>query len=271
MSSIPPPNNLQSLNDIPLSDFSDKKPSTSWVNRLLEYAQRPRCAGNSGLNVRITKGRIRKEGCIKNILEDLSYIPTYIYTEGAPNISVVANAIEYAWLRYSDKQIVVSEAQPSTTQGDLIAIIYSNSKAVTKVENYDGWNCPPSSVVFCCPDDDSPSLNLANTNTSISQGNVEGVAYVIMSQEPPSRKPRNPSELWLQVKSNYRALFWAIPTNGGLTWMSVSSTVAIGTRSPNSDDWNNENVSSNVWGQLYYNETLNKLWINSYGIWKPIN
>lgn len=257
--------------NLPLDDFSDAKASTSWVNRVLEYSQRPRCAGNGGLNVRISKGRIRKEGCEKDIINDLSYIPTYIYTEGSANVSVIANSIEYAWLRYSDKQIVVSEAQPDSNLGDLIAIVYSNSKSVYKVENYDGWNCPPSSVVFCCPDEESTTLALANNTKSITEGDIEGLAYAILSQEPPSRAPKNPSEMWLQIRSNFRALFWAVPTSGGLTWMNICSSVAIGSQSPTSDNWPNENIPSNNWGQLYYNESLGKLWINAYGSWKPIN
>lgn len=260
------------LTTIPLDDFSNSNATTSWVNRVIEYSQRPRCVGNGGLNVRISKGRIRKEGCTKDILNDTSYIPTYIYTNGAINISVIANTIEYAWLRYSDKQIVVSEGQPTTTQGDLIAIIYTGAKSVTKIENYDGWNCPPSSVVYCCPDEDSSSnVNLAGNDKSINVEDVEGLAYIIMSQNSPNRNPRNPSELWLQVRGNYRAIWWAIPTSNTLTWMNVCSSVAIGVHSPNTNNWVNENISSDIWGQLYFCETTGKLWINSYGSWRTIS
>ena len=261
-----------SLSPLSINDFSNANASTSWVNRILEYAHRPRCVGNGGLNVRISKGRIIKEGCSKDILNDFTFIPTYIYTNGSFNVSVIASTIEYAWLRYVDKQIVVSEAQPQKTQGDLIAIIYSNSKSVTKIENYDGWNCPPSSVVFCCSDEqDEPLLNLIGEGHNINQEDIEGLAYVIMSQDPPNRNPKNPSELWLQVRGNYRAMWWAIPTVNSLTWLNVCSSVAIGMNNPNSASWVNENISSDIWGQLYFNEGSNQLWINAFGTWKPVS
>jgi hypothetical protein len=108
-----------------LGDNTHNAASTQWVQAVLGNGSlRPTVYQVEGLQIKVTPGSVQTE-------------TRSARTEGTTQpISVVANSLEYVWLRWSDNSIVVSTTEPSTVDGIIIADVETDAINIIKINHY---------------------------------------------------------------------------------------------------------------------------------------
>jgi len=207
----------------PLRNSSERVPNTEWVHNILSYADSPRVGQDTLLSINISRGRVRKGNC-HNPTEE------WYFTDGARSVGLAAPGTEYVWLRYSDSQLVVTQSLPDRDIAHLIAIVTTNSERITSIENYDGWDCPPS-VLCDCVD------NAGGT------GGTENIINSLMtlSTNTPNTLFATEGQLWITIGSSYKIL-WVFYSGG---WHVIGGTPILNYGSPS---------GGGVYpGQMHYN------------------
>lgn len=225
----------------PLTNSSERVPNTEWVHRLLEYSNTPRVGQDTLLSINISKGRVKKGNC---------YNPTdeWYFTDGARSVGLTAPATEYVWLRYSDSQLVVTTSLPDREIAHLIAIVTTNSERITSIENYEGWDCPPTVLCDCI-------------DNGGGTGGTENIVNSLMtiSTNTPNTLFAFDGQLWITLKSSYK-IMWMFYSNG---WHVIGGTPILNYGSPSS--------GGDYAGQMHYNIASGIMSIYVEDEWRAIH
>lgn len=108
-----------------LGDNSNHVATTQWVNSLLGNKQlQPSVYKQGPLQIRVTGGTVQTDTRVATVAETLE------------PISVVANTIDYVWIRWSDNSIVVNTTFPSESEGYPVAEVHSDATQITQIIHY---------------------------------------------------------------------------------------------------------------------------------------
>lgn len=172
----------------PIGDASNRVATTGWVESYLSGTpMMPIVTDAGGLTINVSSGTVNKP-------------PSGVCNVSATTspISVVANNIEYVWVRYNDCAIVVSTESASSDEGQLIARVYTGPTHIIRIENLAsiaGWARQDSP--FFTGDPQAPHPPLGDSDHSIPttqwvQDEIESKGFAPINSPLFTGDPRAP-------------------------------------------------------------------------------